>query len=189
MYAATCGGSRLYSVPLLLMLSPQAQLLALYQEVFTLGQKSALYRVAYQVCQDQDVTEDILSTALLKAIRKVHTLQHENLRRWVFAIVLHTAYDWRKKRANQSVPLAGDAYLSNDRSQDDDFFIAVLSIDLAHALESLPPHFSEVFVEHYYRQVSYAELSGRFGASVPALKMRNVRTKQVLREKLPQYDD
>ncbi len=56
-----------------------------------------------------------------------------------------------------------------------------------HALERLPVEQREAFLLKHVEGLSYAEIEGRLGASIPALKMRVHRAREELQTLLEEY--
>jgi RNA polymerase sigma factor (sigma-70 family) len=141
--------------------------------------RPTLRRYAERRCLVSDV-EDAVQEALLLLSRYVGRLRHTRaLTTWMFRVVRRECH--RLARAALRVDLWDDARM--------DRVLAVLSdealrLEVAAALESLPPSYREIILLRDFEELTLAEIALRLNLAVPAAKSRLHRARARVRELL-----
>jgi len=159
-----------------------------------------IVRQLRSLCRDEEDVKDILQDVLTALFLKISTFQGKSsLSTWIYRITVN-------------------AYLMHERKQkrnrlffvDDDFqdLLAASSVSqqpaepsalshvmrtelrfrLAEALSELTPGYREVFLSLKGTELSLKEVSKRMGISVPAVKSRQHRAREFLKDRLLSED-
>ncbi|MBI5263486.1 MAG: sigma-70 family RNA polymerase sigma factor [Bradyrhizobium sp.] len=136
-------------------------------------------RYAMRHCVMSEI-DDAVQEALLIVTRHVRSLESAaSFAGWLFTIV-------RRECARLSRRMFGQEALDDDRvaadlaqrSSDE------LRVELASALESLPPHYLEMILLRDFEELTIAEICERLGLTVATAKARLHRARLLVREYL-----
>jgi RNA polymerase sigma-70 factor (ECF subfamily) len=154
--------------------------------------KDAVYRQMIRVCGNHDDAEDALIEALLSAYKSLDSLRDEAaFRGWLAQIGRRVCMRIRRKDALAPVmqfsemelkgipePVA-DALSPDERVARDDLHGCV-----AKAMDQLPDIYREVYMLREIKGIPAPEVGAKLGLSIPALKSRLHRARQIMRELL-----
>lgn len=145
-----------------------------------------LYRHALRMTRESDAAADLVQAAFVKAYAQLGRCREpQRFGAWAFRILANQAKDWLKSRRRQDVSL--DANPLPTTSDDDptlDLERSELRSLLDGALAELPPGLREAFVLKHVEGLAYEEMAALMNVSVPALKMRVHRARQLLQDAL-----
>ncbi len=148
--------------------------------------RDALFRHARRMTGSGDVAADLVQASLVKAYTRLDECDPQRFGAWVFRIVANGCKDWLKNRRRKDLSLdpmrPGPHTAPEDPARDLDR--AELRERLEGALARLPDAQREAFVLKHVEGMSYEEIADRVGGSVPALKMRVHRARDLLQELL-----
>jgi RNA polymerase sigma-70 factor (ECF subfamily) len=138
-------------------------------------------RYARRTCRASDV-EDAVQETLVQVHRRVSTLRLlTSLSGWLFAIVRRECLRLAVKLTGRDFELKpSTAERLATRSEGE------LRLDVAHAIQSLPPHYREVVLLRDIEECSMDEICERLGLSRESAKGRLHRARNLLREYLDQ---
>ena len=134
-------------------------------------------RYARAACRADDV-DDAVQEAMLVLARRIRTLRAAaSVSAWLFSVVRRECL--RLARALRLVAEEGQAEAALATRPEDD-----LRLDLAAAIESLPPHYRVVVVMRDLEERTVDEMAAALGATREAVKARLHRARGLLREYL-----
>ncbi|QSQ25947.1 sigma-70 family RNA polymerase sigma factor [Pyxidicoccus parkwayensis] len=136
-------------------------------------------RYAQQRCFISDV-DDAVQEALLVLARHLRSVRKlTSFSSWLFKVVQREC-----RRLGRSVlrqdpyeEAAVDAWMATHTPES-------LKLDMASALESLPPHYLQVLLLRDFEELSIREIGERLGLDSPAVKSRLHRARVMVREYL-----
>ena len=147
-----------------------------------------LYRHALRMTGDADAATDLVQGAFVRAYTQLNRCREPaRFGAWVFRIAANQTKDWLKSRRRRDVPLdvtPERALLADEPGPDDDLERDELRRILSRALAELPATLREAFVLKHVEGLEYEEMSKLMDVSVPALKMRVHRARQLLQAAL-----
>ncbi|HAU86533.1 MAG TPA: sigma-70 family RNA polymerase sigma factor [Lachnospiraceae bacterium] len=136
-----------------------------------------LFRVAYTELLSKEDAEDTISEVFLKFIKrapKFSDAEHEKA--WFLRVTINQCHDMQRKRVVRSyTPLEEIAELPV--SQKTDHF-------LLEEVLVLPEKFKIVLILHYFEELSIEEIASALRISKAAVKMRLVRGRESLRDRM-----
>lgn len=145
-----------------------------------------LFRHALRMTGDRDVANDLVQGAFVKAFTNIARCRDpERYGAWQYRILTNACKDHLKSRRRRDVSIDDQVNLMDgtagpagnlDRAQ--------LRTVLSNAIAKLPESLREAFVLKHVEGRSYEEIAGMMDTSVPALKMRVHRAREVLKEAL-----
>lgn len=145
-------------------------------------------RLAGRILISKEEAEDAVQESFLKIYRfsgQLRQEQNSKFKSWAYKIVFNTAlthYRKAKKRLGDTEYL--DAFLY-ETLKDEDIEAEINSkILVKEVLEKMPLELREVLELHYLKDLSYAEISARKNITVPALKMKLFRAREIFRRLL-----
>ena len=136
-------------------------------------------RYAQQRCLISDV-DDAVQEALLVLARHLHSVRRlSSFSSWLFKVVQRECRRLGRTvlRQDPYEEAAVDAWMATHTSDS-------LKLDMAAALESLPPHYLQVLLLRDFEELSIREIGERLGLDVPAVKSRLHRARVMVREYL-----
>jgi RNA polymerase sigma-70 factor, ECF subfamily len=153
-----------------------AQLIRRYQDT--------MYRVAFSMVLDTDVASDVVQDALIRAFANLGQCRDPHrFRVWILRMLRNRCLDHLKERRRQDVSLDQEAHVAAARNVHPLHAMAERS-ELVRALESLPESLREAFLLRHIEELSYEEIAELLSTSVPAVKMRVSRARDLLRHQL-----
>jgi RNA polymerase sigma-70 factor (ECF subfamily) len=149
-----------------------------YQDIFA--------RYAAHMVGSADEAADVIQDSLVRAFRFLRRCgDPANFKAWLFTIVSNqckTHLSRRKRRGVTPITAASEVPAPDDTA------MLTLAGDLketvAQALQDLPPDYREALVLKYVEDLSLPEMATLLKCSISALKMRLLRARAALREKL-----
>lgn len=141
---------------------------------------------AAQMTGSADDAADIIQESFVRGFRFLrHCDNPANVKGWLFRIVSNQCKTHLSRRGRRkTVPLENGAALPAPEDPARDVMVSDLQKHVHRAMQELPPDQREALVLKYVQDRSLAEMAELLDASVPALKMRLLRARTALREKL-----
>ena len=135
-----------------------------------------LRRVAYLMCRDWHLAQDLTQTALARMYASWGRIRRvENLEAYARRVLLNAVFDQRGRRSSTEVVLAE----LPERPRPDD--AADLHVTLMRALATLPVRDRAIVVLRHWEDHSVETVAGILGVSVSVVKTRNARSLTRLR--------
>lgn len=132
-------------------------------------------RYARRTCAAADV-EDAVQETLWVLYRRVGTLRViASLSGWLFAVVRRECLRFAARLRGGTVAAVDEPVWESDEAA---------RLDIAAAIESLPPHYREVVILRDFEELTVDEIGDRLGLSRESVKGRLHRARGLLREYL-----
>ena len=147
--------------------------------------QAAFLRFAGRILNSKEEAEDVVQDAFLKISRPADQLQegpNSKFKSWGYKIVFNTAltkYRTLKKRMGEMTYLDTFLYETLGSKEFEENLEAEILVK--EILEKMPGDFRELLEMHYLKGLSYEEISKRKDITIPALKMRLFRAREVFR--------
>lgn len=148
--------------------------------------QGSLYRHALGMVGSPDAAADLVQDSLIKGYTSLaHCQDPARYGAWIFRILRNRCLDYLKDRRRQMVPIQESTAFSSE-SEDPGVQLERTEVRevIAEALLSLPDAQREAFLLKHVDGHSYEEMADMLGASVSALKMRVLRAREALQERL-----
>ena len=155
-----------------------------------------VYRMAKQITQNDEDTEDVLQETFLKAYTHLDAFQgNSKFYTWLVRIAVNEALmKLRKRRSDRTTPLdepidTGEDEVVReiavwDENPEQQYTREELGSILDEAVQSLPELYRTVFILRDIEEMSIEETADTLGISISAVKSRLLRARLQLREKL-----
>ena len=143
-----------------------------------------LYRVAYRICLDQGVAEDVCQEAFMRYLRRPAPLPDlDQTKYWLLRVVRNLSLNVEKRRkrelrANRDVTRAPRG--NREETTDDDVLRSETRSAVHDALGKLPVNLRTPLVMREYGGLSYREIAGVLHLSESNVKVRVFRARQRL---------
>jgi RNA polymerase sigma factor (sigma-70 family) len=161
-----------------------ARKLALFEQT-VIPHLNAAYNLARWLTRNAPDAEDLVQEACLRAFRSFETLQGEDGRAWLLAVVRNTCFTWLKKKVGQpTVEFDEHMHSAADESPDAEAVLlnqAALG-SLQDCLETLPLEFREVIILRELEELSYKEIADIARVPVGTVMSRLARARKRLQE-------
>jgi RNA polymerase sigma-70 factor (ECF subfamily) len=153
--------------------------------------KDTVYRQMIRVCGNREDAEDVLVEALLRAYRHLDELRDSvAFRAWLAQIARRVC--WQLKERDALLPLVqlsaleeeGAEIAGTEAAPDTEFASREMKALLNEAITSLPEDYRRVYQMRDVEEMSGAEVSERLGISIPAMKSRLHRAREIVRQQL-----
>lgn len=167
-----------------------------------------VYNMARRMVRSDADAEDVTQDVLLQVVRKLPTFRGESaLPTWLHRVTLNTAISHRRKRAVREEHL--ERMMEEGRRMNQKCLVPPSSFSLPpseapearllgretrnlieRAIANLPPLYRTVFVLADVEGLPNAVIADRLGLSLPAIKSRLHRARQLMRDALtPHFQD
>lgn len=143
-----------------------------------------LFRVAYRICLDQGLAEDICQEAFMRYLRRPVALPDlDQTKFWLLRVVRNLSLNVEKRRkrelrANRDVTRA--PRWTRDETAEDDVLRSETRSAVQSALGSLPINLRTALVMREYGGLSYREIAAVLRISESNVKVRVFRARQRL---------
>jgi RNA polymerase sigma-70 factor (sigma-E family) len=145
-------------------------------EQYVALRRAALVRTAYLLCGDQHLAEDLVQSALVKAVGHWKRIG-DHPEPWLRKVIVHDHISrWRRHRGREQL---------TDQVPDAAAEAAGRDLDLATALGRLAPRQRAVIVLRYYEDLTEMETARVLGVSVGTVKSQHRDALARLRGLLP----
>jgi RNA polymerase sigma-70 factor (ECF subfamily) len=152
--------------------------------------RDRLGRYAVRMLGNPADAEEALQDAFVRAYRSLgRCTDPDRFGAWLFGILVNRCRTHGAQRARRERLLVPDVGALATASVGDAAEGHAWRETIAWALARLPPAYREAFLLKHVEDRSYDEMAELTGASVPALKMRVVRAREMLRRLLRESDD
>jgi len=130
----------------------------------------ACYSLAYRICGDPKMAEDVVQNSFIKVIKKIKQFNHQGaFAGWLRRIVSNETIS--RIRANARLQLVDEEYLENRESvdsisgQSSEAQLPLAGYDLEKILQSLPLKSRAVLLLHEVEGYNHQEIADMFGMS------------------------
>lgn len=146
--------------------------------------RDVLYGHALRMTGEPDVAADLVQGSFVKGFEQLrHCRDPQRFGGWIFRILMNACRDWQRSELRHRrqlehegewlVPRSSDPWQELERSD--------LRERLLRALSELPDKYREAFELKHVDGQSYTEMEKLTGVSIPALKMRVARAREMLK--------
>lgn len=149
-----------------------------------------LFRHALRMTGEADVAADLVQASLVKAYTNIgHCRDRDRFGAWLFRILANACKDHLKSRRRRDVRL-DDATIHPEAHSNPqaDLERVEARARLGTALARIPESLREAFVLKHVEGLAYEEIAVIMKTSVPALKMRVHRARELLKELLAERE-
>lgn len=146
----------------------------------------AAYNLARWLVRDVTAAEDVVQTAMLRALDHFGTFRGENARAWLLQIVRNAAYTWLAERRRGPLPLEEDVEERHQETPDpaDDPETALARGQdrqrLGQMLAKLPPELKECIVLRELEEMTYQQIADVTGVPIGTVMSRLWRARRIL---------
>jgi len=147
-------------------------------EDYLLANQQSLYRLAYSYVKNPEDALDIVQESIVKAISSVDSLEKsQSIKTWVYRIVVNTSLDALRKQ--KRLDIMDEETLSRYEFGTASFNYS--DLDLAKALDQLPPVDRSRIVLRYYEDLKIEDVADILNENVNTTKTRLYSTLRKLR--------
>lgn len=157
------------------------------KEWFTAGvleYQDHMYRIAYNILQNEEDAKDALQEALIRAYSNLNTLRNpEKFRPWIMQILINCAKDACRSRsriANIQLNSENECLLWSKDNCDP----ALDSLWLHSGIRKLDEKSRLILILHYFEGMDLRDISRILGITVSSVKVRLMRARQKLKKLL-----
>ena len=150
--------------------------------------KKMIYNVAYRMVGDEDTAKDIAQDSFIAAYNGLAQFRFSSkFSSWLYSIALNKCRDHLKLEKNTvSEDAIADTLASGGASPERCAVAGECRDLLQEALGRLPAEYRQVLVLKHIEELDYQEIAEITGASIPALKVRAHRGREMLKTILEQ---
>jgi RNA polymerase sigma-70 factor (sigma-E family) len=143
---------------------------------YVAARRPFLVRTAYLLCGDDHLAEDLVQSALIKAVGHWRRIG-DNPEPWLRKVMVNDHISrWRKHKGREQLTAEMPDAVAIDRDRD---------LGLAAALAALAPRQRAVVVLRYYEDLTEAETARILGVSIGTVKSQHADALNRLRAVLP----
>lgn len=139
--------------------------------------QSQFYRLAYSYVKNREEALDLVQDAVVRALERRHTLRNQEVvRTWFYRILVNLCLDHLRRR-QKVIFLEEPLELERPREAGHG---AEERMDLADALERLPPNLKTVVFLRFYQDMQLQEIAQVTGENLSTVKTRLYRALNLL---------
>lgn len=162
-------------------------------EAVALSHLNAVYNLARWLVRDEQVAQDMVQEAYLRALKFHDGLRGADMRPWLLGIVRNTCYTWLKNnRHGEQVEFDEErdsathesAFGRAENNPEALLLCKQESARVNQAIAALPPLFREVLVLRELEELSYDEIAVVAGIPAGTVMSRLARARAMLRTEL-----
>jgi RNA polymerase sigma-70 factor (ECF subfamily) len=166
------------------------------QEAFAMlfeRHRTQVYRFAYQMCPRRDDAEDIVQETFVRALKNLSRYRDEaKFTTWILRIATNYATDrarMRQRRTRLAQQEAGGALswmtTGSDTLEAEENLLQSARIQvLRQAIEALPEHHKRMIIMRDIEEMEYADIAEICQTTTGGAKLRVLRARRALRDKL-----
>lgn len=139
--------------------------------------KTPVYTIILRIVQSVDVAEEVTQDVFVKLFTSPPNSSVRNPRAWIFRMARNLAIDALRKRKRTDI--------DDESLEDADRYESIISrIDIEKAMARLPEQEREIVSLHLTAELTFGEIAGIVGLSVPSTYRRYRSAIKTLRDKL-----
>jgi RNA polymerase sigma factor (sigma-70 family) len=144
---------------------------------------NAAYNLARWLTRNADDAEDLVQEAYLRAYRSFETLQGQDGRAWLLAVVRNTCFTWlRKKGERITVEFDEQIHGAAEENAETVLLNEAALGSLHGCLEGLPLEFREVMILRELEELPYKEISEIVRVPIGTVMSRLARGRKRLQQ-------
>lgn len=153
----------------------------------------AAYKLARRLVRDATAAEDVVQTAMLRALENWASFRGENARGWLRRIVRNTAFTWLAARRRDPLPVEEEIErqyeATADPALDPEATLARCQDRrrLAALLTKLPPKLRDVLLLRECEEMTYQEIANAIGVPIGTVMSRLARARRLLAKQAEQF--
>lgn len=152
--------------------------------LFVEENQNKFYRLAYSYVENKDEALDIVQDAIVRALRKLHTLrQPAYMRTWFYRVLVNESLDHLRRKKRQAVCLPLEEMLLVDSAPSVSSAAELLSL-----IEGLAPELKTVIFLRFYEDMKLSEIAEVTGENLNTVKSRLYRALRLLRATLTEEE-
>jgi RNA polymerase sigma-70 factor, ECF subfamily len=165
-------------------------------EALFVRHRDLLYRFAYQMAPRRDDAEDIVQDVFVKAYQNLHRYRDEaKFTTWLLRIAANHGTDkarmsQRRHDLEQREATGSLTWMTVGSTADDpvaDMVAESRRATLRKMIEELAPHHRTVIVMRDIEEMEYPDIAETLGCTVGGAKLRVLRARRALRDKMAPY--
>ncbi len=151
--------------------------------------RDAIFGHALRLTRDRDLAEDLVQTAILRAMRAFDRFDGDNFRAWILTIVTNLHINERKRLARTEATLLEneDEIAAADPSPYGALTLREVSPEVMEAIAELPSQIARTFSLVEIAGLSHNEVAVAEDIPVGTVQSRTFRARTFLRERLLDY--
>lgn len=155
--------------------------------------RTLVYRFVYQMAPRRDDAEDIVQEVFVRAFQNLHRYRDEaKFTTWILRIASNLSTDrarmsHRRHALEQQEAAGALTWMTSETSHEDpikNLESEARIIALRKAIEALPEHHKKAVVMRDLQEMEYADIAEVFGCTVGGAKLRVLRARRALRDRL-----
>ena len=142
--------------------------------------EKAMYALAFSVVKNESDAAEVISEAVYRAYKNLHTLQNKNsFKPWILRIVHNTAVELIRKNS-KIVPMDAPEDVREDSCENE----TATRLTLKNAVDRLKQPYRTVVVLFYYENLSVSKIAQITGTNAVTVRKQLSRARKMLRETL-----
>ncbi len=154
-----------------------------------------VFRFQKSLIKNINEAEDISIETFAKAFEKIHTFDEQyDFKKWLITISKNVYIDRnRKKDMKKWIVAAGDQdirwkEIKDEMDTEDALILEQKLAAVKEAMKELKPMYREILEYRFFKDMSYKDIAKLTGESMSNIKIRLMRAKKLLAEKLKNYE-
>lgn len=146
-----------------------------------------LYRFAYEIVQEEEAAQDIVSDTFTVLLEKEHNVSPDRMKGYLFITLKNNCISWLRKKKKESEMSDYLQFLSETDDTDALLYQEERIEELNKVLNTLPERTRYVLEQCYYHNHTYREVGELMGISNSGVKKHIVKAFGILREHFKIY--
>lgn len=154
--------------------------------------RNRLFGLAMAMVKNRDAAEDVVQETFVKAYKNINKFRGDStVYTWLYRITVNTAHNYLRRRREGTVDLEEVAPIleATDPGPAALAYASEVGAAIEKAVASLPERQREVFLFHYFEQLTHREIARVLGITEGAVKAHYFHAIQKLKTALLPFAD
>ena len=160
-------------------------------ERLLLAHAEVVFKYLIKIGATKEDAEDVIQEAIIKTIECLSSIQHDNLRAWLFKVALNRYYTLYNKQKRTT--LIGDEEIEKLKTALDDveqhYLQKEQNAKINEALLGLQPTFQQLLLMKYDMELSYKEIAAILAVSESHVKTYLQRARKAFKKQWEALED
>ncbi|MGX6443513.1 sigma-70 family RNA polymerase sigma factor [Neobacillus sp. K501] len=146
-----------------------------------------IVRLAFTYLRQEQLAEDVAQEVFMKCYQKLDTFRHESsYQTWLYAITVNLCKDRLRSWSFRNI-IINDFFSTRSihhHTPESDLLDGETKNELSRCILELPVKYREIIILYYYEELSYKQISELLEITIPTIKSRLHRGRNLLKKKL-----
>lgn len=156
-----------------------------YYEYLIDTYQNLVFTICFKIVRDYFDAEDLAQDTFLSAYKHLETFDRQFEKAWLSRIATNKCLDFIKRSDRRNIP-TDDEYFVTQRAKEPSPEESLLELEVKEQLSlrcsNLKPPYREIALDHFYHELSAAEIAANSGKNLKTVQTQIYRAKSMLQK-------